>query len=336
MLYEVITNPSFPYTLGSLFLEQSLYPSAIRELEKALDLGYANPEIYLKLSDATGYENQDEDSLLWLRRYVTEVPDNLSAWASFGWLCYKTHRFEEGIETLNRITESWGADGNVLVGLGNLYSAVYDYENAKARYSQAIDLANGKNQQYLASVYYYNRSILEESFYRFDDAYHDAELSLEAAPRASGFLMQAELEQRKLEYGIAIEKYAKAQSLDTTPLATLGLAETFLQAGYPERAYAQLQSITAKTDRSWIANYGTTTQQFSSDLYRLERDYWHIRKNQEKRKVMHSFSTEMKRLFPLGLYSCRELLFDAQFRISTLAISRSYTVPKEGDRNNFV
>ncbi len=324
-------NPSFPYTLGSLFLEQSLYPAAIRELEKALDLGYANPEIYLKLSDATGYENQDEDSLLWLRRYVTEEPDNLSAWASFGWLCYKTHRFEEGIETLNRITETWGADGNVLVGLGNLYSAVYDYENAKARYSQAIDLANEKNQQYLASVYYYNRSILEESFYRFDDAYHDAELSLEAAPRASGFLMQAELEQRKLEYGNAIEKYAKAQSLDTTPLATLGLAETLLQAGYPERAYAQLQSITAKTDRSWIANYGTTTQQFSSDLYRLERDYWRIRKNQEKRKVMHSFSTEMKRLFSLALFSFREWLFDAKFRISTLAISRSYTVPKEGD-----
>ena len=68
MLYEVIT-----LALGSLFLDQTLYPAAVRELELALDLGYSNPDAYLKLSDATGYENRDEDSLLWLRRYVAEV-----------------------------------------------------------------------------------------------------------------------------------------------------------------------------------------------------------------------------------------------------------------------
>lgn len=324
-------NAQFPYTLGNLFLDQELYPAAIRELETALDLGFSKPDIYLQLSDATSYENRDEESLLWLRRYTAEVPDNLSAWASFGWLCYKTHRFSEGIIALNRIVETWGPDGNVLVGLGNLYSAVYDYDNAKDRYTKAIKQANEKKQQYLASVYYYNRSILEESFYRFNDAYHDAALSLEASPRASGYLMQAELELRKLDYRSAAERYAKAQNLDSTPLATIGLAETFMQAGYPDKAYAQLLSVTANTDRSWIANYGTTTRQFSSDLYRLERDYWHLQKNLEKRKVVHSFSTALKRLYFIFSASFKEWLHEAKFRLSTLDIARTYAVPDEAE-----
>ena len=47
--------------------------------------------------------------------------------------------------------------------------------------------------------------------------------------------MQAELEMRKLSYGPARDLYLRAKALDSTPLASIGLGETLLKAGYPEQ-----------------------------------------------------------------------------------------------------
>ncbi|HNY20611.1 MAG TPA: transglutaminase domain-containing protein, partial [Treponemataceae bacterium] len=276
-------NPDFHFSLGSVYSKKELYDAALKELTTALDLGYADNELLSELSNVAGYLNRDSDALSYLSRYLQKAPDDLVAWSNYGWLCYKTNQLDEGITALHRVTDAHGPDGNLYVGLGNLYTAAFDYPQAKKYYTLAIDLAERKHQAYLASIYYYNRSILEEVFFHFDEAYDDTIKSLAASARSSGYLMQGELELRKLDFRAALSQYGKANNLDSTPLALMGLAETMNQAGYPDTALQYLSKIREKKDMSWIANYGTTTDQFRADLQGLYRDAYILKRVSEKR-----------------------------------------------------
>jgi len=283
-------DPRFPYTLGSLFLDQDLYQPAKKHLSAAHSLGLRDPELYSLLADCTGYLNQDEEALSWQRMYLEQRPDDLGGWSNYGWLCYKTNRLDEGINALLAATDRYGPDGTIYAGLGTLYTAAFDYPNAKLYYTRAIDIAREHNQSYYLSIYYYNRSILEEIFYNFRAATEDTRLSLEASPRSSGYLMQGELDLRRLDYPSAMTRYGKAYALDSTPLATLGLAETLLQSGFPDEADDYLTAV-EKKELSWIANYGTTTDQFLADFNKIKRDISKMRAGREKNRIIHSLST---------------------------------------------
>jgi transglutaminase-like putative cysteine protease/tetratricopeptide (TPR) repeat protein len=304
-------NPDFHYSLGSVYSKKELYDAALKELTAARDLGYEDNELLSELSNVAGYLNRDTEALTYLSRYLEKEPDDLVAWSNFGWLCYKTNRLEEGIAALHRVTDEHGPDGNI-------------YAQARKYYTLAINLAEQKNQAYLASIYYYNRSILEEVFYHFDDAYADTIKSLEAAARSSGYLMQGELELRKLDYRAALSQYTKANNLDSTPLALMGLAETMNQAGYPDTALQYLAKIREKKDLSWIANYGTTTDQFKADLQGLYRDAYTLKRVSEKRRVVHNFSTLVSKLKNLIMYSYLTWYHDSLFRIENTNVARYY------------
>lgn len=317
-------DPSFHYELGVLYADKSLYESAFRELSAARSLGYKDPEIYSKLSDTAGYLNRDEEALVFLKQYLESRPDDVFAWSSFGWLCYKTNRLDEGIKALHGILDAHGPDGNLYVGLGNLYTAAFKYDEAKKYYTLAIRSAEERKQPYLTSIYYYNRSILEEMFYNFDSAYADTTRSLEESARSSGYLMQGELELRRLDYKAALAHYMKALSVDSTPLAAMGLADTLLQAGYPDEAERYVTSVQEKGDLSWIANYGTTTDQFKADLYKLLRDINQYKKNREKRTVIHSLSTLVSKIWNISRFSFSNWYFDTLFRIQNDTVARYY------------
>jgi tetratricopeptide (TPR) repeat protein len=317
-------DPAFHYELGNLYADKKLYAPAFRELSTAQTLGYADPEIFSKLSDTAGYLNRDEEALIFLKKYLEIRSDDVFAWSNFGWLCYKTNRLDEGIKALLGILDKQGPDGNLYVGLGNLYTAAFNYDAAKKYYTLAIRNAEEHKQPYLTSIYYYNRSILEEMFYHFDAAYDDTTRSLEESARSSGYLMQGELELRRLDYKAALSHYMKAFSVDSTPLAAMGLADTLLQAGYPEEAEHYVNSVKAKEDLSWIANYGTTTDQFKADLYKIQRDIYQYKKNKEKRTIVHNLSTFISRTWNVCLFSFNAWFFDTLFRIQNDTVARYY------------
>jgi tetratricopeptide (TPR) repeat protein len=75
------------------------------------------------------------------------MPDDSYAWSTFGWLCYKTRRIDEGIETLLDVIGERGADGNLYVSLGNLYTAAFNYAEARRYYTLAIAYAKKKNSR---------------------------------------------------------------------------------------------------------------------------------------------------------------------------------------------
>jgi Transglutaminase-like enzymes, putative cysteine proteases len=318
------STPDFRKALGTLYLDQGLYESAYKELQKALSLGYANPIIYSNLSDAASYLNRDEESLGYLKKFLDSSPNDLFAWSNYGWLCYKTHRINEGIKALQHIAETYGPDGNLYVGLANLYTAAFDYANAKKYYTLAINIAVERHQPYLSSIYYYNRSILEEIFYNFSDAYDDTVLSLQQSPRSSGYLMQGELELRKLDFRKAFAQYLKAYSLDSTPLAAIGLADTLLQSGHATEALRYIKAIRSKNDLSWIANYGTTPNQYLADFGKIQRDFYIVQKNKEKRKIVHNLSTWLSSLQNNILNSLSFWYHDTFFRIQNTRVARHY------------
>ena len=317
-------NPSFHYVLGNLYSDQKLYASARKELLLALSLNYPDIELYSRLSEVSSLLNLDEEALTYIRHYLDVKPEDLFGWSNYGWLCYKTNRLDEGIGKLHAVLNKYGPDSNLYVGLGNLYTAAFNYPDAKKYYTLAIQNAERLNQPYHASIDYYNRSILEEVFYHFDDAYRDTELSLEATPRSSGYLMQGELELRRHAFKAAFAQYLKAFNLDSTPLASMGLADTLIKAGYPNEAAQYMDAIERKTDLSWISNYGTTTDQYRADMHKIRTDIYQFAMNREKRTVVHSLSTLFLKYWDLGKYSVLHWYHDAMNRVMTARVARYY------------
>ena len=318
------SNPVFHFMLGDLYYSKSLFAPAYKEFTRANTLGYTNNEIYSRLADSASSLNLDEKALDYLKIFLQTSPDDLFSWSNYGWLCYKTHRLDEGITSLLKVTETYGPDSNIYVGLGNLYTASFDYLKAKKFYTLAIKLAEEKAQPYLSSIYYYNRSILEEVFYNFDDAYKDTTKSLSSSARSSGYLMQGELELRRLNYQGAFTQYISAFSLDSTPLATIGLADTLLQAGYPEEAGRYISALQSKTDLSWIANYGTTIDQYTADLHKIQKDFYRLKLNMEKRKVVHNLSTYISRLWNICTFSLYKWYHSSYYRVQNKNVAQSY------------
>lgn len=318
-------DPRFPYTLGTIYEREKLYKPAKKAYLAALSLGLSDtPELFEHLSSCYSYLNENESALEYLRTYLDLVPDDLYAWSNFGWLCYKTNKLEEGISTLVSTIEHYGPDGNLYVGLGNLYTSAFDYVNAKKYYTLAISYARENKQNFLGSIYLYNRSILEEIFYNFDEAYEDTARSLRAASRSSGYLMQGELELRRMEFSAALSRYQKAYSLDSTPLAALGLADTLVQAGYVDEAEPYLNAITKRKDLSWIANYGTTPEQFKSDIHRIQRDRYRILVSREKRHLVHNFSTAVYKWYRLAKLNVSLWYHDGLFKICNNKVGQFY------------
>lgn len=315
----------FHFTLGTVYEQEKLYEPATKAYLAALALNPEDtPELFEHLSTCFSFLNQDTSALEYLRKYLALVPDDLYAWSNFGWLCYKTNNLEEGISTLLSILDHYGPDGNLYAGLGNLYTSAFDYENAKKYYTLAISYARENRQNFLGSIYLYNRSILEEIFYNFDEAYEDTARSLKAASRSSGYLMQGELELRRMEFASALSRYKKAYSLDSTPLAALGLADTLVQAGYVDEAAPYLTAITKRTDHSWIANYGTTPEQFKSDIHRIQRDRHQILLSREKKHLFHNFSTMIQKWYRLAILNLSLWYHDGMYKISSNKVGQFY------------
>jgi transglutaminase-like putative cysteine protease/tetratricopeptide (TPR) repeat protein len=321
---EFPNNPYFRFELGSLFQSQKMYSLAYSQLKEAKRLSYPHPELLTLLSDTAAYLSLDEEALAWNKEYLAILPENQFAWASFGWLCYKTHRIDEGITGLLYALDKFGEDGTLLVGLGNLYAAAFNYESAKLYYSRAIHRAETEGLDYHAAIFYYNRSILEESFYHFDNAFTDTEKAQALSRKASGHLMQGELNLRRLAYSEALDQYSKAYELDSTPLATLGMADTLLRAGYPDEAWAYLSALSEQRDNSWISNYGTTLDQFNSDIQKLHHDYYVLKASHEKRKITHSLSTGITRLFHLAMYSTKAWYHNSMYHIYMRQVAHHY------------
>lgn len=319
------TNDSrFVFRLGELFSSRKLYDLAYGYLLQARKKGETNPALLPLLSETAGYLNQDEQALQFLSEYLDLNPDSAYDWATYGWLCYKTHRLDQGISAIHAAIEKIGRDSSLLAILGTLYTGAYRYDLARQYYSMAIEEAEERGQPYLKSIFLYNRSILEETFYRFEQAYDDAQLSLAASEHTSGHLMLGELETRRMDLAAALAQYRAGSLRDQSPLSSIGLANTYLSAGYPHEALKHVAAIRTETNLSWIANFGTSPDNFDRDLHAVSAGAHRFLAAYSRTQVVHNFSTAFSRLRNRVIHRIQFWYHDSVARIRNKAIGTYY------------
>lgn len=267
-------SPRFPEMLGDLYYDKELYSLALKEYEQARDRAPEDYYILYSVATTQGMLNRDFESAATLEEILRLYPDSLDVIIDLGWMYFKTFQLVKGEELLTEALETYGVVPGLSMTLGTVYSGMYEYEQAKKHYLNSIDAALEAGRKYFASVAYYNLSLLEQNFYRYNNALESTRSSLDMAERAPGHIALGELYQLQADYHRAREEYEKAFSLDTTPLAMMNLADLHLEFGHPEQALAYLEEVESVADTSWMFYFGTDMKRHALELHRIYGDIY--------------------------------------------------------------
>ncbi len=310
--------------LGIIYYDKSLYRPAYKIFKKGLAINKYNTELLFYASNASAALNKDEEALYYIKEYLHFIPDDRYAASNYGWLCFKCHKTNEGIDYLLKNIKEYGNHISVCNSLGTLYSEIFDYANAKKYYTTAIKLAEAGNKKYSASIYYYNKAILESQFYNFQAALDDAENALKMQERNSGYMIIGELQERKNNFSEALKAYLSASNLDDTPLANLSVVNTFLSTGNFENAEKYLLGIIKNTSEAWISNYGLSVNEFKSNIYDILKKFYKQKYNFEKTKLTLGFGDWIKTAYTKINYRLKYKYYDSVCRVYTLKVAKEY------------
>jgi len=257
----------FPRALGHLYYSRSLYGLAWDEYRKVEQINPFDTFNLLRLANTAGYLNHDKTSVAYLEKLLAIDPDHREAIGTLGWMYYKVHRLEDGERLLVSALERFGDDADFSMTLATLYSDMYRYDEGKRSYQKAIALAEPMRS--FTAVAHYNLSILESRFYRYDLAMDEANASLEALNRASGFLARGELNMRRLDLEKAHTDFQAAREIDPSPLSKINLAQIYQISGRLEEARLYALDCLKAGDQSWMINYGIDPVRYKRDIYEI-------------------------------------------------------------------
>jgi tetratricopeptide (TPR) repeat protein len=257
----------FPRALGHLYYSRSLYGLAWDEYRKVEQISPFDTYNLLRLANTAGYLNHDKTSVAYLEKLLTLDADNREAISTLGWMYYKVHRLEDGERLLVSALERFGDDADFSMTLATLYSDMYRYDEGKRSYKKAIALA--ESMRSFSAVAHYNLSILESRFYRYDLSMDEANASLEALNRASGFLARGELNMRRLDLEKAHADFQAAREIDPSPLSKINLAQIYQISGRLEEARLYALDCLKAGDQSWMINYGIDPIRYKRDIHEI-------------------------------------------------------------------
>jgi tetratricopeptide (TPR) repeat protein len=260
---------------GRLYRDRELYHLALAEFRSAESINPSMPDLLHDISGVLGYLGENESAVEVLERLVRLDDDTIrnSAIDDLSWMYFKTYRMYDGISLLEDAMET-GFDRNWAHTLGTLYAGLYDPEKSRYWYNRSIEDALNSGDEFFASIAYYNLSLLEFTFYRYDEARKQAERSLELRSRAGGHMVLGELDFLAWRLVDALEAYRTAESLDQTPLALMDMASFYQRIGYLEESLRFIDEIKEDPDDSWMFHYGVDRTRFGIDLNRILADSW--------------------------------------------------------------
>ncbi|MDF1567246.1 MAG: hypothetical protein RQ801_01115 [Spirochaetaceae bacterium] len=324
-------DPRLPAKAGRLYMERKLYRLAIAEFLAADELGPDNPELRYDMAATYGYLGDNmtaaqvlEDLLSslengsmmpWNPGLRDDVVDDLS------WMYFKIHRLDAGIELLERaLAEKFNR--NWAQTLGTLYSGKYDLEKSRYWYERSIEDAMEADDEYFASVARYNLSLLEFSFYRYDDARTEAELSVELRNRAGGHLVLGELDFLEWNLKNALDSYRVAESLDQTPLSRMDIAAFYQRIGRPDEAVRLVEDIIEESDESWMYHYGLDRIRFESSLHSVLRDSFRDKAEVNALTPEYGVFRRFESMVRRTEWRLRAMYHDRKYRGLTVRIAR--------------
>ncbi|MDR2659458.1 MAG: hypothetical protein LBC27_05645 [Spirochaetaceae bacterium] len=272
----------FPLRLGDIYFNRELYRLAMDEFLIADSLLPDNVQLLYRLAQTAGNLNENKMAAGFLERLLVFDPKNREAIGSLGWMYFKLHRLRDGEKLLTDAIERLGADPDFCMTLGTIYSDMFNYIDAKRYYLDAVNGSINLGDIEFASVAYYNLSILESRFYRYQDAFNSTTSSLLLADRASGHLARGELMMRRLDFDETFSEYNKSYEIDKSQLSKVSLAQAFLSSGDLEQARAYAEDCLSSDNLYWMLNYGIDPDQYKRDLHEILYKAYHGLGKKEK------------------------------------------------------
>jgi len=325
---EYPESSRFPQALGDLYYSRGLYRLAWGAYRQVEALEPENLELLYRLSRTAGYLNEDAASVGYLERLLALSPDHTDAIGHLGWMYYKLHRLREGEALLRDALARFGPNADFSMTLGTIYSDLFRYEDARARYQEAIDGGERVGDRVFAAVAHYNLSILETRFYRFAEALQQTGASLSSQNRASGRLAQGELFLRRLDFQRTFGEYQEAYAIDNSPLSKVNLAMAYQAAGRLEEARRYAEDCLQGKDLSWMLNYGIDPVRYRRDLHQILYDVYRGLAAVEKRLPYWGLGERLKSLVRQGQSLFRAQVHRRLFRKYSLLAARAY---REGE-----
>ncbi|MFP4205162.1 MAG: tetratricopeptide repeat protein [Spirochaetaceae bacterium] len=256
--------------LGDLYFDEDLYRLALSEYREAERIDPTDFAVLHGAALSLGRLNENEEAVRYLERVLELYPDSPEVTADLGWMYFKTHQLRKGEELLLDAIERYGNERSLTMTLGTIYADMYRYEESREYYERSIESALEDGQDYFAAVAYYNLSLLQKAFYRFNGAMESTDRSLEHARRGTGHLAKGELYEMQMEFRRAHEQYMKAYNLDEeTPLAKLDLAALYRTFGRLDEALAYARSVYESEDLHWMFNFGIDERRHRMELHDL-------------------------------------------------------------------
>jgi len=267
-------NAELQLLLADLYYDEELYNLALEEYRGVEQLQGEEYLTLVQISRCYGKLNREQESITTLERILELYPESVTSIDDLGWMYFKTHQLEKGEELLLEALKDFGPDRGLYMTLGTLYSGLYDYENARKFYLEAIQDALTEEDLYFASIAYYNLSLLEHGFYNYNSALRYSEESIQMVDRAPPHLARGELFQSRLDFKRALSEYQTAMVKDSTPLSKVNLALLYQRFGMLELARRYAEEVLDSQDRSWMYYYGTDIKRHLQDVHEILADVY--------------------------------------------------------------
>ena len=315
----------FPWALGNLYYSKALYTLAWDEYRKTEAIIPDNITLLIRLARTAGYMNRDHLSVEYYERALVLAPDNPEVIGNLGWMYFKVHRLSDGERLLVSALEQFPDSADFSMTLGTIYSDMYRYDESKLRYSRAIETGNRLGDRTFTAIAWYNLSILESQFYRFDLCMDALNSSLNTQSRASGRVGRGELFMYRLELKKALDDFEAAYETDTSPLAKISLAEAYQLSGRLEEARLYAEDCLKRSDNSWMLFFGIDTDRYKKDIHQILANTYYGLAETEKLTPCSSLPEKIRSSFRTVSYKLKYAVNIRLYRKYCLAAANSYS-----------
>ena len=260
----------FSWALGNLYYGRALYTLAWDAFRIAEAINPYHPHILQRLASTAGFLNKDHTSVEYLERLLEIDPYNLHAIIDLGWMYYKVHRLADSERLLTDAIERFGRNESLAMTLGTIYAAMFRHEESRYWYNVAL---NSRSASFRA-VTHYNLSILESRFFQYGLAMDQANASIQAQRRMTGYLARGDSQMRRLDLQNAMADFIVAQELSSrdtlpSPLPRLNIARAHLVSGRLVEARLYALAALRVSDHAWMAHFGINPERYLRDVHEL-------------------------------------------------------------------
>jgi tetratricopeptide (TPR) repeat protein len=314
----------FARMLGDLYFERELYEPALTEYRIADRAAPGHYGTVNAIAVTLGRLNRERESVTEWERLVELYPDRVEPIHNLGWMYFKIHQLEAGEELLLDGIKRFGLDADLAMTLGTVYADMYEFTRSEHYYRTSIDLATDAGDDGFVSVAYYNLSLVEKAFYRFNTALESTNRSLSFARRPTGYLARGELHELRMDFADAQRDYLQAYALDEeTPLPRINLAAMYQRFGMLDAARAHIEDVYQDTNLSWIYNFGTDRNRHFMDVHEILADTYEGLADERKLTPAHGLLGHARRLVERLVYAVKGAYHRMRFRFYANEVARA-------------